>query len=123
MHTQQHFHRVALHLLESSNYSSCTYSKLLYMYANTSSSYLFCHISNLGQHIFWEILEQWHTLRECLRLVCLPSSNFFPYKSSKYCYQILYSFNTTVHPQTWQSNYFFPALFISGIHKVPGLKF
>ena len=26
-------------------------------------------------------------------------------------------------PQTWQFYFFFPALFISGIHKVPGIKF
>ena len=26
-------------------------------------------------------------------------------------------------PQTWQCYLFFPALFVSGTHKVPGLKF
>ena len=52
---------------------------------------------------------------------CWMARTFFPYKSS-YHFRYLYCFQC-YRPQTWQFYLVFPALFISGTHKVPGLKF
>ena len=51
---------------------------------------------------------------------CLPFSNFFPYKPS---YHLQYLNRYAIDLKLGSSAYFFPALFISGILKVPGLKF
>ena len=49
-----------------------------------------------------------------------PIQIFFPFPIFKLLPNFIFQ---CYRPQTWQFYLVFPALFISGIHKVPGLKF
>ena len=55
---------------------------------------------------------------------CAPATffhtNFLPFLIFKLLPNFIFQCYT---PQTWQFYLFFPALFISGTHKAPGLKF
>ena len=73
-------------------------------------------VSKILRGFVWEKVAGWQGL---------PSSNIFPYKCSYHfqylnCCQVLYSNATDF--KRGSSTYCFPALFISGTHKVPVLN-